>query len=88
MSKSSGPGRRRQINYGVYPVAMRPDRTAPDSRPGIHPLGYIGAYFAVLGGCDVLVFTGSIGSGIAKTRDEICKNLSILKKTKVFLKEI
>ena len=44
---------------------------------------YIGSYFAILGGCDILVFTGSIGSGLEITRDEICKDLSILKKTKV-----
>ena len=44
---------------------------------------YIGSYFAILGGCDVLVFTGSIGSGSAKIRNMICKNLDIFKKTKV-----
>jgi acetate kinase len=41
---------------------------------------YIGSYFAILGGCDVLVFTGSIGSGNPKTRNAICKGLDILKK--------
>jgi acetate kinase len=44
---------------------------------------YIGAYFAILGGCDVLVFTGSIGEGDPLTRESICKNLDILKKTKI-----
>jgi acetate kinase len=44
---------------------------------------YIGSYFVVLGGCDALVFTGSIGSGSAKIRNMVCKNLDILKKTKV-----
>ena len=44
---------------------------------------YVGSYFAILGGCDVLVFTGSIGSGNSKTRNAICKELSILKKTKI-----
>jgi acetate kinase len=44
---------------------------------------YIGAYFAVLGGCDALVFTGSIGSGSAKIRNMITKNIDILKKTKI-----
>ena len=44
---------------------------------------YIGAYYAVLGGCDILVFTGSIGSGSAKIRNMICKDLKILSKTKV-----
>ncbi|MCX6720269.1 MAG: acetate/propionate family kinase [Candidatus Staskawiczbacteria bacterium] len=44
---------------------------------------YIGSYFAILGGCDVLVFTGSIGAGSKKIRDMICENLDILKKAKV-----
>jgi len=44
---------------------------------------YIGSYYAVLGGCDVLVFTGSIGSGLKQTREAVCKDLEILKKTKV-----
>jgi acetate kinase len=43
---------------------------------------YIGAYFAILGGCDVLVFTGSIGAGNPKTRNTISK-MDILKKTKI-----
>ena len=43
---------------------------------------YIGSYFAVLGGCDVLVFTGSIGSGSEIIRDMVCKDLDILKKQK------
>lgn len=44
---------------------------------------YIGAYFAVLGKCDLLVFTGSIGAGSKKIVDMICNDLSILKDTKV-----
>jgi acetate kinase len=44
---------------------------------------YIGAYFAILDGCDVLVFTGSIGSGNPKTRNMVCKGLKILSKTKI-----
>lgn len=44
---------------------------------------YIGAYFAVLGGCDALVFTGAIGEGSAKIRNMICKSLEILNKTKI-----
>jgi len=44
---------------------------------------YIGSYFAILGGCDVLVFTGSIGSGKSKTRNSVCKGLKILNKTKI-----
>ena len=46
---------------------------------------YIGAYFAVLGGCDLLVFTGSIGSGRSVIRNMICKNLNILKSTKIII---
>lgn len=44
---------------------------------------YIGSYFAILGGCDTLVFTGSIGSGSEMIRKMICKDLNILKKTKI-----
>ena len=34
---------------------------------------YIGAYIAVLGGCDALVFTGGIGENKANVREEICR---------------
>lgn len=44
---------------------------------------YIGSYFAILGGCDILVFTGAIGFGSSKIRNMICKDLDILKKTKI-----
>jgi len=44
---------------------------------------YIGAYFAVLGECDIIAFTGAIGSGNAKIVNMICKDLPILKNTKV-----
>jgi len=44
---------------------------------------YIGAYYAILGGCDALVFTGAIGSGSAGIRDMICKDFKILGKTKI-----
>jgi acetate kinase len=44
---------------------------------------YIGAYYAILGGCDILVFTGSIGSGNKITRNTICKGLPIIKKVKI-----
>jgi acetate kinase len=40
---------------------------------------YIGAYYAILGGCDVLVFTGAIGAGDSATRKLILKDLNILK---------
>lgn len=43
----------------------------------------IGAYFAVLGKIDALVFTGSIGAGKSITRNAITKNLGFLKKTPI-----
>jgi len=46
---------------------------------------YIGAYYAVLGGCDLLVFTGAVGAGLAKTRNLILKDLDILDKSKVVI---
>ncbi|MEK7658995.1 MAG: acetate/propionate family kinase [Patescibacteria group bacterium] len=54
---------------------------------------YIGSYFAILGGCDLLVFTGAIGYHSSKIRNMVChptgdlskgdKNLNILNKTKI-----
>lgn len=44
---------------------------------------YISAYYGVLGGCDLLVFTGAIGWGSSKIRNQICKALPIIKNTKV-----
>jgi acetate kinase len=44
---------------------------------------YIGACYAILDGCDLLVFTGTIGYGSSKIRNLICKNSGILKNTKV-----
>ena len=44
---------------------------------------YVGSYYAILGGCDALVFTGAIGFGSAKIRNMVCKDLDILKKTKI-----
>lgn len=41
-------------------------------------LKYIGAYTAVLGGVDVIVFTGGIGENQASTRDYICRSLDYL----------
>lgn len=48
---------------------------------------YIGAYYTVLGGCDALVFTGSIGAGKPITRNEIVKPLkkTLLKETKILV---
>jgi len=48
-----------------------------------HIQKYIGSYFAILGGCDILVFTGTIGSGSKKIRNMICQNLNILKNSKI-----
>lgn len=44
---------------------------------------YIGSYYAILGGCDLLVFTGAIGAGSAKIVNFICKDLKILASTKI-----
>jgi acetate kinase len=41
-------------------------------------LKYIGAYAAVLGGVDVIVFTGGVGENQLGTRENICKNLAYL----------
>ncbi len=43
---------------------------------------FIGSYFAIMGGCDLLVFTGTIGWGSAKIRKKI-SNINILNNTKV-----
>ncbi len=43
----------------------------------------IGAYYAILGGCDVLVFTGSIGAGNPKTRSSVMAGIKNLKIKKV-----
>ena len=39
---------------------------------------YIGAYTAVLGGLDVLVFTGGVGENQAVTRERVCRQLAFL----------
>ena len=44
---------------------------------------YIGAYQAVLGGLDVLIFTGAVGSGDPATRRRVCAGLPFLKGVKV-----
>ena len=41
-------------------------------------LKYIGAYTAVLGGADVIVFTGGVGENQISTRENICKKLAYL----------
>ncbi len=39
---------------------------------------YIGAYAAVMGGVDAVVFTGGIGENGDETREEICRNFEFL----------
>lgn len=41
-------------------------------------LKYIGAYAAVLGGVDIIVFTGGVGENQLSTREKICKQLAFL----------
>ncbi|HSI31954.1 MAG TPA: acetate kinase [Tepidisphaeraceae bacterium] len=37
--------------------------------------GFVGQYLVVLGGCDVLAFTGGIGENGAAIREAVCRNL-------------
>lgn len=39
---------------------------------------YIGAYSAVMGGLDLIVFTGGIGENDSEAREEICRTLGYL----------
>ncbi len=39
---------------------------------------YIGSYTAILGGLDMLVFTGGVGENQTSTRSEVCKNMEYL----------
>ena len=39
---------------------------------------YIGSYLAVLGGIDVLIFTGGIGENSSKLREKVCEGLEFL----------
>lgn len=39
---------------------------------------YIGAYTAVLGGVDVIVFTGGVGENHISTRENVCRQLAFL----------
>ena len=41
-------------------------------------LKYIGAYTAVLGGVDIIVFTGGVGENQTGTREKICKQLAYM----------
>jgi acetate kinase len=38
---------------------------------------YIGAYIAIMGGCDALIFTAGIGENQKRIRDKICRNISL-----------
>ena len=44
---------------------------------------YIGAYMAILGKVDAIIFTGAIGAGKALTRRKICQNISLQQQTKI-----
>jgi len=46
---------------------------------------YIGAYYAILGGCDALVFTGTIGSGNSETREAIIEGLDFINKIPILV---
>lgn len=39
---------------------------------------YVGSYAAILGGMDILVFTGGVGENQAVTRSEVCKNMEFM----------
>lgn len=41
-------------------------------------LKYIGAYTAVLGGVDIIVFTGGVGENQTPLRERICRNLAFM----------
>jgi acetate kinase len=70
---------------GSTDVRALSERRAHDARAelAINMMGYavrkvIGAYFAVLGGLDLLVFTGGIGEHSAVIRSEACRGLEAL----------
>jgi len=39
---------------------------------------YVGSYAAVLGGLDVLIFTGGVGENQWSTRTAVCKNMGFM----------
>ncbi|OAV71834.1 Acetate kinase [Bacteroidales bacterium Barb4] len=39
---------------------------------------YVGAYAAVMGGCDILVFTGGVGENQWTTRRRVCENMEYM----------
>ncbi|MBU4332754.1 acetate/propionate family kinase [Patescibacteria group bacterium] len=46
---------------------------------------YLGAYLAILGGVDAIVFTGKIGAGKPITKEKITKNLKVLRGVKILV---
>ena len=48
---------------------------------------YLGAYIAILGGCDAIVFTGGIGENQKSVRDDVCRRIlcSYKKKPRVLV---
>ncbi|MEA3273641.1 MAG: acetate/propionate family kinase [Patescibacteria group bacterium] len=46
---------------------------------------YIGAYYAILGGCDALVFTGTIGAGNPETREAVMEGLDFVAEVPVLV---
>jgi len=64
IEKAAGEGNKRaQLALDMYHYRVRK---------------YIGAYAAVMGGFDILVFTGGIGENGPETREEICKDFEFL----------
>ncbi len=39
---------------------------------------YVGSYAAILGGVDILVFTGGVGENQAVTRSYVCKDMEFM----------
>jgi len=39
---------------------------------------YLGSYFAVLNGCDAIIFTAGVGENSALIREKVCQNLEYL----------
>lgn len=44
---------------------------------------YIGAYYAILGGVDAIIFTGTVGAGLSITRQAAVKGLPFLQHVKI-----
>lgn len=39
---------------------------------------YVGAYAAVMGGCDIIVFTAGVGENQSDLREEVCRNMEFM----------